>query len=212
MRRAHMAIVAVPPAPDLLRRVARLQVLTIAWMTIEAIVALAAAWTARSPVLLGFGSDSAIELFSAIIVLWRFRANADSGRAEKLATRIAGGLLFAVAVCIVIGAGMALAGYRDPQPSPIGIILLLVAAFGMPWLANQKRKLAVRIGSASLAADAVEAALCGYMSWIALAGLTTNALFHKSWADPVAGLALVPLVVKEGWEAIRASRLGCECC
>ena len=107
---------------------------------------------------------------------------------------------------------MALAGYSEPQSSPIGIILLVVSAFGMPWLANRKRKLAVRIGSASLRADAAEAALCGYMSWIALAGLTTNALFHKSWADPVAALALVPLVVKEGWEAIRASRLGCECC
>jgi divalent metal cation (Fe/Co/Zn/Cd) transporter len=207
-----MAIVAASPDPDLLRRVAGLQVLTIAWMTVEATVALAAAWTARSPALLGFGADSLIELFSAIIVLWRFRPNADSGRAEKLVARIAGGLLFAVAACVVIGAGMALAGYREPQPSPIGIILLVVAAFGMPWLANRKRKLAVRIGSASLRADAAEATLCGYMSWIALAGLTTNALFHKSWADPVAALALVPLVVKEGWEAIRASRLACECC
>jgi divalent metal cation (Fe/Co/Zn/Cd) transporter len=207
-----MAIVAAPPAPDLLRRVARLQVLTIAWMTVEAIVALAAAWTARSPALLGFGGDSVIELFSAIVVLWRFRPNADSVRAEKLATRIAGSLLFAVATCVVIGVGMALAGYHEPQPSPIGIILLIVAAFGMPWLANRKRQLAMRIGSASLRADAAEATLCSYMSWIALAGLTTNALFHKSWADPVAALALVPLVVKEGWEAIRASRLGCECC
>lgn len=212
MRRVQMAIVAASPPPDLLRRVARMQGLTIAWMTVEATVALAAAWTARSPALMGFGSDSAIELFSAIIVLWRFRPSADSGRAEKLATRIAGGLLFAVAACIVMGAGMALAGYREPQPSLIGIILLIVAAFGMPWLANRKRKLAMRIGSASLRADAAEATLCGYMSWIALAGLTTNALFHKSWADPVAALALVPLVVKEGWEAIRASRLGCECC
>jgi divalent metal cation (Fe/Co/Zn/Cd) transporter len=207
-----MAIVAASPDPDLLRRVAGLQVLTIAWMTVEATVALAAAWTARSPTLLGFGGDSVIELFSAIIVLWRFRPNADSGRAEKRAARIAGGLLFAVAAFVVIGASMALAGYSEPQSSPIGIILLVVAAFGMPWLANRKRKLAVRIGSASLRADAAEAALCGYMSWIALAGLTTNALFHKSWADPVAALALVPLVVKEGWEAIRASRLGCECC
>ena len=89
MRRAHMAIVVASPAPDLLRRVARLQVLTIAWMTVEAIVALAAAWTARSSALLGFGGDSVIELLSAIIVLWRFRPNSDSGRAERLAARIA---------------------------------------------------------------------------------------------------------------------------
>jgi divalent metal cation (Fe/Co/Zn/Cd) transporter len=117
-----------------------------------------------------------------------------------------------VAACVVIGAWMALSGYRDPQSSPIGIVLLVVAAFGMPWLANQKRKLAVQVGSASLRADAAESALCGYMSWIALAGLTTNAVFHKPWADPVAALALAPLVVKEGWEAIRVSRLRCQCC
>ena len=83
-----MAIAAAPAAPDLLRRVTRLQVLTIAWMTVEAIVALAAAWMARSPALLGFGGDSAIELFSAIIVLWRFRSKPDSASAEKSAARL----------------------------------------------------------------------------------------------------------------------------
>jgi hypothetical protein len=86
-----MSLVNAILAPDLLRRVVRLQVLTIAWMTVEAIVALGAAWTARSPALLGFGGDSAIELFSAIIVLWRFRSKSDSEDAEKLAARVAGG-------------------------------------------------------------------------------------------------------------------------
>jgi divalent metal cation (Fe/Co/Zn/Cd) transporter len=200
------------PTAALRRSIYRIQAITIGWMSVEAVVALLAAWRARSPALLGFGADSAIELFSAIIVLWRFRSNGDSDRAEKLAARIAGSLLFMVAACVVIGAWMALSGYRDPQSSPIGIVLLVVAAFGMPWLANQKRKLAVQVGSASLRADAAESALCGYMSWIALAGLTTNAVFHKPWADPVAALALAPLVVKEGWEAIRVSRLRCQCC
>jgi divalent metal cation (Fe/Co/Zn/Cd) transporter len=207
-----VATAAAPMAPDLLRRLVRLQVLTISWMTIEAIVALGAAWTARSPALLGFGGDSAIELFSAIIVLWRFRSKSDSADAEKLAARVAGGLLFVVAGFVIVSSGLSLLGYREAQPSLAGIILLIVAAIGMPWLANQKRKLATQIASASLRADAAESALCGYLSWIALAGLLTNAVFQKSWADPVAALLLLPLIVKEGWNAMGASRPGCQCC
>jgi divalent metal cation (Fe/Co/Zn/Cd) transporter len=210
--RNQMAIAAAPATPDLLRRVVRLQVLTIAWMTVEAVVALGAAWTARSPALLGFGGDSAIELFSAIIVLWRFRSKSDAADAEKLAARVAGGLLFVVAAFVIVSSGLSLLGFREPQPSFAGIILLIVAAIGMPWLASQKRKLATQIVSASLNADAAESALCGYLSWIALAGLLTNAIFQKSWADPVAALLLVPLIVKEGWNATRASRPGCQCC
>jgi divalent metal cation (Fe/Co/Zn/Cd) transporter len=207
-----MSLVNAILASDLLRRVVRLQVLTIVWMTVEAIVALGAAWTARSPALLGFGGDSAIELFSAIIVLWRFRSKSDSEDAEKLAARVAGGLHFVVAAFVIISSGLSLLGFREPQPSIAGIILLIVAAIGMPWLASQKRKLATQIASASLRADAAESALCGYLSWIALAGLLTNAVFQKSWADPVAALLLVPLIVKEGWNAMRAARPGCQCC
>jgi len=181
-------------------------------MSVEAIVALGAAWTARSPALLGFGGDSAIELFSALIVLWRFRSKYDSAAAEKLAARVAGGLLFIVAAFVIVSSGLSLLGYRKPRPSLAGIILLIVAAIGMPWLASQKRKLATQIASPSLSADAAESALCGYLSWIALAGLLTDAVFQKSWADPVAALLLVPLVVKEGWSAMRASRPGCQCC
>jgi divalent metal cation (Fe/Co/Zn/Cd) transporter len=207
-----MAIAAAPLTPDVLRRVVRLQILTIAWMTVEAVVALGAAWTARSPALLGFGGDSAIELFSAIIVLWRFRSKSDSADAEKLAARVAGGLLFIVAAFVIVSSGLSLLGFRESQPSFAGIILLIVAAISMPWLASQKRKLATQIASASLGADAAESALCGYLSWIALAGLLTNAVFQKSWADPVAALLLVPLIMKEGWNAMRASRPGCQCC
>jgi|SRR5579859_5799902 len=199
-------------APDVLRRVLNLQVLTVIWMTAEAIIALAAAWAARSPALLGFGGDSAIELFSAIVVLWRFRSKTDSARAEKLAARIAGALLFLLAAYVVLASGLALLGHREAQSSLVGIILLIVAALGMPWLAKQKRNLATQIASASLKADAAESALCGYMAWIALAGLLINATLGKSWADPVAALALVPLIMKEGWEAIRAPRPGCQCC
>jgi divalent metal cation (Fe/Co/Zn/Cd) transporter len=199
----------VTPAPDLLRRAVRLEALTIAWMTVEAAVALGVAWTARSPALLGFGGDSAIELFSAIIVLWRFRSKSDSADAEKLAARVAGGLLFIVAAFVILSSGFSLLGYPAPQPSFAGIILLIVAAIGMPWLASQKRKLATQVASASLRADATESALCGYLSLIALAGLLANLIFHAPWADPIAALALVPLIAREGWQAIHASR---HCC
>jgi len=204
-----MSIAAAPPAPDFLRHVARLQMLTIVWMSIEAIVALAAARTSRSPSLLAFGGDSAIELFSAIIVLWRFHSKPDSAVAEKLAGRLAGGLLFLVAAFVIVSSGLSLSGSREPQPSFAGIILLILAAIGMPWLASQKRKLATQVASAALKADATESAVCGYLSLIALAGLLANAIFHSPWADPIAALALVPLIVREGWEAIHASR---HCC
>ncbi|MGC0771391.1 MAG: hypothetical protein WB543_00540, partial [Candidatus Acidiferrum sp.] len=111
-----MSIAAVRPVPDLLRRVVRLQMLTIVWMSIEAVVALVAAWTAGSPALLGFGGDSAIELFSAIIVLWRFRSKSDSADAEKLAAWVAGGLLFIVAALVIVSSGLSLLGYREPRP------------------------------------------------------------------------------------------------
>ncbi len=130
-------------------------------------------------------------------------------RNVKLAARVAGGLLFIVAALVVVSSGFSLLGYRQPQPSFTGIILLIVAAIGMPWLASQKRKLATQVASASLRADATESALCGYLSLIALAGLLANLIFHAPWADPIVALALVPLIAREGWEAIHASR---HCC
>jgi divalent metal cation (Fe/Co/Zn/Cd) transporter len=191
-------------AQELQRRIFWLQILTVVWMTVEAAVSLVAAWAARSPALFGFGGDSVIELFSAVVVLWRFISG--SARAEKIAARTAGALLFSLAACIVITSGLSLAGYREPLPSLAGIILLIPAAVGMPWLATRKRRLAAQAGSASLRADAAEAAVCGYLSWIALVGLLVNATLHKAWADSVAALGLLPLIVKEGWEGIRASK------
>jgi divalent metal cation (Fe/Co/Zn/Cd) transporter len=207
--RDQVSIAAASPAPELLRRAARLQMLTIVWMSVEAIVASTAAWTARSPALLGFSGDSAIELFSAIIVLWRFRAKSDLAAAEQLAARVAGGLLFVVAAFVVVSSGLSLLGYREAQPTIIGIIVLVVAAIGMPWLASQKRKVATQVASAALRADATESAVCGYLSLIALAGLLANAIFHAPWADPIAALALVPLIAREAWQAVHASRRCC---
>src|SRR6267378_2287645 len=173
-----MTAATTSPLSDVSRRVLQLQVITLVWMSVEAVVSLGTAWTSHSPALLAFGGDSLIELLSAAVVFWRFRFTLGEARAA----RIAGGLLFALAGFVV-----------------------------MPWLANRKRKLAVVTSSAALKADAAESALCGYMAWIALAGLVVNAIWHKPWADPVAALALTPLILREAWEAVHSPKLGCQC-
>lgn len=196
-------------ASSVLWRVRRLQIITIAWMIAEAVVSLSAAWLARSPALLAFGGDSAIELLSAAVVYWRFRSKSHDS-AERVAARVTAGLLFALAANVALIATLALLGHREAKPSIIGISVLIVAAIGMPLLARQKRKLSAVTASAALRADAAESALCGYLSIIALAGLVANALWGITWADPVAGLCLVPLVALEGWQTLQGRP--CDCC
>ncbi len=180
---------------------------TLVWMTVEAVISLGTAWSSHSPALFAFGGDSLIELLSAAVVFWRFRYTLN----ETRAARIAGALLFALAAFVVFASVLNFLGYREAKPSLLGIGVLVVAALVMPWLAGRKRQLAVVTSSAALKADAAESALCGYMAWIALAGLGVNVIWGKAWADPVAALALTPLILREGWEAIHTSRLGCSC-
>jgi divalent metal cation (Fe/Co/Zn/Cd) transporter len=177
-------------------------------MSVEAVVSLGAAWMARSPALLGFGGDSAIELLSAGVVLWRFYLPSCEDHAEQRAAKIAGGLLFVLAAFVVLASALTLLGRVEARPSPIGITLLILAAVVMPWLAKQKRQLSETTASAALRADAAESAVCGYLALIALAGLAVNAIWRMSWADPIAALALLPLIVHEGWEAMK----GKACC
>ncbi len=103
-------------------------------------------------------------------------------------------------------------GYREVQRSLVGIGILLAAALAMPWLASRKRQLAAVTSSSALKADAAQSALCAYMAWIALEGLLVNAIWGVSWADPVAALALTPLILREAWIAVHSSKLGCDCC
>ena len=191
---------------EISRRVLRLQVLTIAWMTVEAVVSLAAAWNSHSPALFAFGGDSMVELLSAAVVFWRFRFDLKEARAA----RIAGALLFILGGLVALTSVLDFLGYREAQRSFVGIGILLAAAVGMPWLANRKRQLAGITSSAALKADAAESALCAYMTWIALAGLAVNAFWGKSWADPLAALALTPLILREGWKAFQSSKLCCD--
>ena len=190
------------------RRIIRIQALTLVWMSVEAVVSLGAAWSARSPALLGFGGDSAVELLSAAVALWRFYSPSRGDHAEQQAARIAGGLLFVLAAFVALAAVLTLLGHVEARSSSIGIVLLILAAVVMPWLAKQKRQLSVATASAALRADAAESAVCGYLALIALAGLAVNAIWRVSWADPVAALVLLPLIVREGWGAMK----GKPCC
>jgi hypothetical protein len=134
-------------------------------MGLEAATSLLASWRAKSPALLAFGGDSAIELASAVIVLWRFHTNAISEELERQTARIAGLLLFALAACVVATSAMALLGHSEAKPTPLGIGILT--------------------GSAALRADAAESALCGYLSLIALLGAHKRTVAHQGGLIPL---------------------------
>ena len=190
-------------------RVQRLQVITICWMVVEAMLSLWAAWSARSPALIAFGGDSAIELLSAIVVLWRFQIVSQPDRAERITARISGGLLLLLAAYVLGTSILALLGYSAPQPSYLGVAVLMVAALVMPWLAREKRRLSAVTGSAALRADAAQSAACAYLSLIALVGVGVSAIWHIGWADPAAALLATPLILREGWEAMRGKSCAC---
>lgn len=194
------------PLSEISRKVLQLQVITLIWMSAEAIVSLLTAWHSHSPALFAFGGDSLIELLSAAVVFWRFRFTLSEARAA----RVAGGLLFALATLVILTSVLDFLGYSEAKPSLLGMGTLLAAAIGMPWLASRKRKLAAITSSAALKADAAESALCGYMAWIGLAGLAVNSIWNKSWADPIVAIAITPLIVREGWEALKSKSL-CHC-
>ena len=193
---------------DQLRRIQQIQGVTIAWMSVEAGISLWSAWRARSPALLAFGGDSAIELLSATVVLWRFRSHSGD-EAERRAGRIAGILLVLLGAYVAAASAIALLGYSEPKPSYVGIAILIAAVLVMPWLAREKRRLSSATGSAALRADAAESMLCAYLSMIALLGLVTNVFFRVTWADPIAALLITPLVLREAREALRGKACGC---
>ena len=213
------------PRSELLRRGVRLEWFTIGWNSVEALVALGAGLLAGSIALVGFGLDSVIETAAALMVLWRVLREVGGAeerkviRAERRALGFVGVTFLALAAYISYESSMKLWRQEAPAESWIGIGLAIASSIVMPLLAAQKRATAHALGSRALAADAVETAVCAYLSLTLLAGLGTNALFGWWWADPVAALAMVPLILKEGLEALKGEaccgdpRLcGCACC
>src|SRR2546428_9677198 len=195
----------------LLRRGLALGGWTVGYNALEGIVAIAAGLVAGSVALTGFGIDSVIEVTSGVVLWWRLRAELGAARVgpavEARAVRWAGVLLLALAVYIVAESARRLLTGDRPGESVVGIVLMVVSLIVMPLLARAKLRVADALGSRALRADAHETIVCAWLSFTTLLGLALNAVLGWWWADPVAALAMVPLIVREGLEAWRAEPL-----
>jgi divalent metal cation (Fe/Co/Zn/Cd) transporter len=198
----------------------RVEQLTVAWMTVEAIVAIGAGILAHSVLLTAFGLDSVIELVTGGVLLWRLTTEARGGelerveRAENRAAWVTGIALVLLCVYIVAGAGMSLWTHSRPESAPAGIALALAALAGMPLLARRKRAIAARIGSAALRGDAACSITCAYMAAALLLGLIFTDALGWWWADSVAAIGLLYWLhgeAREALEGARAGRGGCTC-
>lgn len=184
----------------------RLNRITLAYNALEGIVALAAGIAAGSVALVGFGFDSAIELSAGIAALWRLAADLDPARRERveaITLRIVGSSFLLLGAYIAWEAGASLWNREAPDESLPGIVLAAASVVVMPILARAKRRVALALGSAALASEAKQTALCSYLSAILLGGLLLNAVFGWWWADPVAALVMVPIIAREGIEGLR---------
>jgi divalent metal cation (Fe/Co/Zn/Cd) transporter len=211
-----MSTVAAPPIQQrdlsardrsvLVRRGLRLNYLTISYNVVEAVVSLGAGWMAGSVALVGFGIDSLIEVTASGAAQWRLHADLDVPRrvrVERITVRIIGWSFLALAAYVLIDAAKSLWLRERPDGSTVGIVLLALSAIVMPVLARAKRRVARGLSSRALEADAAQTSLCAYLSVIALAGVALNAALGWWWADPVAALAMVPIIVKEGLGGVR---------
>jgi divalent metal cation (Fe/Co/Zn/Cd) transporter len=197
---------------DAVRQALLLTYITIGWMTIEGAAALLLGWASKSLLLEAFGIDSVIELFSAAVLLWCLRVEA-SGAAkservdlvERRAARLVGYSLYALVAYVVLNSGYGLFVAKrvtDTHESVWGILIGAVAKVGMPILAAYKLKVAGRLNSRALRADAVESITCGYLSIVLMIGLAATRLLGWWWLDSVAALALIPFITKEARAAI----------
>ena len=184
----------------------RLEYFTIAWNSLEGVVAVVAGLVAGSISLVGFGIDSFIEVTSGAALLWRMKVDADVDRREqneRLALRIVGLCFIALAAYITYESIADLIRRQAPEHSIPGIVLACVSLLVMPLLSRAKRRVGTALGSAAMHADAKQTDFCAYLSAILLCGLLLNALFGLWWADPVAALVMAPIIAREGFEGIR---------
>ena len=197
--------------PEFIRRGRYLEYFTIGYNSLEGLIAVVAGVIAGSIALVGFGADSLIEVTSGAVLLWRLHADVDEARRERveaISLRIVGVCFVVLAIYVSYDSVKSLVGREAPDESLIGIVLAAVSLVVMPLLVRAKRKVARAINSSALIADSKQTELCTYLSAILLGGLLLNALFGWWWADPVAALIMVPIIVKEGVEALR----GETCC
>lgn len=191
---------------EVVRRGRHLEYFTIAWNSLEGLVAVVAGAIAGSISLVGFGIDSFIEVTSGSVLLWRMSVDADVQRRERNerhALKIVGACFLALATYISYESVMDLWSKKSPEHSIPGIVLACVSLIVMPLLSRAKRNVGSALGSAAMHADAKQTEFCTYLSGILLAGLLLNAFFGLWWADPAAALIMVPIIAKEGIEGLQ---------
>lgn len=199
----------------IVRRGLWLNVATIAYNSLEAVISLVAGALAGSVALVGFGVDSIIEVTASGAAHWRLRADWDPARrerVERVTLRVIGATFLALAAYVAYDSVTALVKRERPDESPVGIAIAALSLVVMPLLARAKRRVALAMGSGALAADARQTTLCAYLSAILLGGLALNALLGWWWADPVSALAMVPIIAKEGFDGLRGETACCDTC
>jgi divalent metal cation (Fe/Co/Zn/Cd) transporter len=190
------------------RRAQLLAATSVTYNAVEAVVAVAAGVVAGSVALVGFGLDSVVEVSSGLIILWQFRHRLPETR-ERQALRLMALSFFALAAYVSFESVRALVGGHDPEPSPVGIGLAVASLLVMPFLSWAQRRTGRALGSSAVVADSTQTLLCTYLSAVLLVGLVLNATLGWSWADPVAGLVIAAVAVREGLEAWRGDSCGC---
>jgi divalent metal cation (Fe/Co/Zn/Cd) transporter len=198
---------------DLVRRGLLLIWVTLAYNLVEAGLALTASVMAGSVALMAFGVDSAIEMLASVTALWRLYSDADHVRrehSERVALRVIGFSFLALAAYVAYQSLQLLWAAAAPEESILGIAVAALAVVVMPILARAKTDVALAMRSGALHAEAQQTMLCTYLSAILLGGLVLNATLGWWWADPLAALAMTPIIAREGWEAFRGRE--CPCC
>lgn len=197
-----------------LQRGRALEWITVAWNFLEALVSLVAGVIAGSVSLVGFGLDSVIETASGVALLWRLRpANEQTAerreRAERMATRVVGVSFLLLACYVGIDALWTLVEHKSPETSVAGIAVAAASVVAMPLLARAKRRVAAQLRSNAMQRESRQTDICAWLSAILLAGLLLNATAGWWWADPIAAIIMVPIVAREGFDALKGKACGC---
>jgi len=193
---------------ELARRVKLLSWLSLAAMSVEGVVAIGAGIVAGSIALVGFGLDSAVEGFASVIIIWRFTGSrVFSQHAEDRAQKLVAIQFFILAPYVAVESVRALAGGEHPEVSVVGIALAVFSLITMPLLGVAKQRIADQIGSAATKGEGRQNVLCAYLAGALLIGLVGNAAVGAWWLDPMVGLLIAGVAVKEGLEAWRGD--GC---
>ena len=196
------------------RRGVRLEVFTIAWNVVEAVVAVGVGIAVGSVALVGFGVDSGIEVISAVALLWRllkagpYAPVAEEGAAERKALYLVAATFFLLALYILYEAVGALLSGEGPESSTVALVLSVLSLLIMPILAYLKGRTGREMGSRALVADSKETWVCSYLSFALLLGVGLNVAFGWWWADPVGALAMLPVIVWQGFETLGEAREG----